>query len=259
MNKVITPVIAAFFGSLGGYFAASNQQPQIQANIQAQSFQLVDSRGAVRATFGMTRNGPMLVMSDFEGRERFGVAVGNDGANLAILDASGGLAVHFGTRDGETEIALHYPNGRTASSLRIASNGSAEISIEESRGRSKAVLGTNPDGKSYLAIEDPDASQKRLEMMSGAGSNPMINLSAMQGKQATIHFDSQGNPVFSLLNTGTQGPQEMTLKANMAEFFGLLLSNGNEQNAAVSLQSDGDAKLSLKPLGGAEKRMTGRG
>lgn len=257
MNRLLTPIIAAFFGALGGYFA--RQQPQIQANIQAQSFQLVDNQGVVRATFGMTRPGPALVMSDYQGRERIGIFAANQEASFVVLGESGQVAAQMGAQENGPEISLHYADGRIGPSMRVMADGSAHISIEEWRQRSKTAIGIKTDGKGYVAIEDPNSAQKRLELISGAGSNPAFTLAALQGKEVSIKFDNQGNPQLSLLNTGVQGPQEISLKTNIADYFGLFMRNGNKQNAGLSLQLDGDAKVSLKPLGGPEKKVAARG
>jgi hypothetical protein len=258
MNKLVTPIIAAVFGTLGGYLAAGSQQPQIQGSIQAQSFELVDNEGVVRARFAMTRSGPALTMTDYQGRPRFGIAVAPAGTALSVFGPSGDVAAQLAVAEQGPGLTLSYADGAPGVSLSARTDSTAAVVVSDPRNRSLASIGVRSDGTGFVSLDEPAAPHKFLLMTSGAGTNPTLSMRAMAGHDAHFGFDAEGNSRLTMTRPATQGISEVSLRSNIAEYFGLLLKNGNEQSAGVSLQRDGDAQLALKPLGGPEKKVTGR-
>ncbi len=258
MNKLVTPIIAAVFGTLGGYLAVGGQQPQIQGNIQAQSFDLVDNAGNVRARFGMTRSGPALTMTDLEGRPRFGIGVAPTGTALSIFGPSGDVAAQLSVFEQGPGLTLSFADGSAGVSLTAKPDNTATVMLRDPRNRSLAAIGVKSDGKGFVSLEEPAAPSKFLLMTSGAGSNPTLSMRATEGHDVHFGFDGEGNSRLTMTRPAAQGLAEVSLRSNMAEYFGLMLKSGNEQSAGVSLQRDGDAQLALKPLGGPEKRVTAR-
>jgi hypothetical protein len=258
MNRILTPIIAAAFGTLGGYFAASNQQPQIQSNIQAQSFELVDGDGVVRGRFSMTRTGPAIAMSDYQGRLRFSVGIAPGATALSVMGPAGEVAAQVMASDSGPTISVHFPDGSPGIAMQTHGDGSSTLSASDARSRSIAAMGVRQDGRGFLSIEEPSAAQKLFLVTSGAGSNPTMAMRAGEDNEAHFGFDNEGLPRMLFARPGTQGQQEVSIRMNFAEHFGLLLKTGNEQSASLSVLRDGNAKLSLKPLGGPEKSILAR-
>ncbi|MCW5946097.1 MAG: hypothetical protein KIT74_03625 [Fimbriimonadales bacterium] len=258
MNRMLTPIIAAAFGTIGGYFAASHQQPQIQSNIQAQSFELVDGDGAVRGRFAMTRSGPAIAMSDFQGRLRFSVGMAPGATALSMMGPAGEVAAQIMVSDSGPAISVHFPDGSPGITMKTSGDGSSTLSASDARSRSISALGVRQDGSGFLSIEEPSATQKLFLVTSGAGSNPTMSMRAGEENEAHFGFDHEGLPRMLFARPGTQGRQEVSIRMNFAEHFGLLMKTGNEQSAGLTVLRDGNAKLALKPLGGPEKSILAR-
>jgi len=110
--------------------------------IRAEGLELVDSRGNVRITLGMTEFGPALRLFDENGRFRASLIVSDNGPALALCDENetprAGLTVtEFGPG-----LCLYDKNGKGCADLKVSDDGPM-LDLFDENGTFRAGLGAS--------------------------------------------------------------------------------------------------------------------
>ncbi|MFH1024825.1 MAG: hypothetical protein V1809_15700 [Planctomycetota bacterium] len=80
--------------------------------IKAQEFRLVDSKGRMRASLGLLKDGPVLVMFDAKGRTLLGLSAFKESPGLVLLDVKGTPRVSMGFDSKGAVMELYDASGR---------------------------------------------------------------------------------------------------------------------------------------------------
>ena len=153
--------------------------------VQAQAFELVDNKGAVRAAMKITANGsPALTMFDKDGNTRFDVSFGNG-------------------NDGSVGITLHGVNGKGRLFLSINEYDQPSLSMLDSNETVRliaAVDGTKWDSPPLLALCDHHGNPLLLAQVSYALQQPesglrgLLTVDGEKGSVALGALDKSGRP-----------------------------------------------------------------
>ncbi len=91
--------------------------------IQAEKFELVDSRGRVRASLTTHDNGTVLGLFDENGTDRARLTADNKGTALFLYDENGTTRAYLGVVDSRPGLSLRDENGTTRALLGEAGLG----------------------------------------------------------------------------------------------------------------------------------------
>ena len=122
--------------------------------IRAESFQVVDERGFVRAEFGMFLGTPELYMYDSAGKSRITISVLDDQPTIMLRDGSGlNSVLRLGVdSDGSGGMYLRDASGTIRAGLLVLSNGSPDLVLSDAARISRVTLTVLPDGRPIVAL-----------------------------------------------------------------------------------------------------------
>ena len=154
--------------------AAPSQRAKRSVSLEAQSLTLIDSSGAIRATFEANSRGAMLKLLGSNGSE--GLIVGHDkGASIVVRGRMGGI--YHGVEDGGPKVWMHDANFTTRMSVRsdpqmtvlslFDANGIDKINLRQYRDDSEMEL--RGGGQSGWMRARVGGQETRLELCDPSG------------------------------------------------------------------------------------------
>ena len=117
--------------------------------VHANRFVLEDENGEVRATLGMTQDGPVLYLLDENGKRRAALSMFKDGPVLVLADAAGKLRATLGILTGGPALALLDENGLPRVTLGIMGLG-----LTDENGKRRAALAVGKDSSGLILSDE---------------------------------------------------------------------------------------------------------
>ena len=143
---LVVLVVSGFLGGAAcnlmtrsGPVVAQATSSQVQEEIRAKRFVLVDEAGATRAVLGFNdRGNPGLVLRDAAGKTRAGLALQPDGTpGLALKDAAGKTRAALGllAADSSPGLVLGDAADKTRAGLGLDADGNPSLDLYDAAGK----------------------------------------------------------------------------------------------------------------------------
>lgn len=151
--------------------------------VRAESFELTDAEGVVRAALQMSDGEPQFVLFDSEGGNRLQISLDQAGnPMLSLFDANGGRRAGFEFANGiNPALFLRDEDGRLKAGMQVQSGGTPllflrnsaledgfavtlieedfpVLALSDSQGNSRTFLGLGPGGSGSLVFVGPDGT-----------------------------------------------------------------------------------------------------
>jgi hypothetical protein len=121
---------------------------------QAQSFLVVDAKGAPRAAFGMlTPDAPGLVLFDSNAKQRLALTIEKRGPGLFVFDEKGKQRAMLDVSENKPHLILFDEEQRQSVAL-----GVKIVSVYDEKGALRAGLFLDTEGTPRIQLVDPDSN-----------------------------------------------------------------------------------------------------
>lgn len=151
---VVLAMLALIAGTLGGVGAShffwgqaalAESAPQHHKILVAEEFRLVDDKGRIRASLGMSGGGAGMLLYDRTGQFRAMLMLAPEEGEpvLSLADKDGVHRATVGIRTKETPyLALRDNNGKIRLSATLGQDGEPAFSLHDSDENDRAIFGT---------------------------------------------------------------------------------------------------------------------
>jgi hypothetical protein len=133
------------------------EQSDANRTVVARSFVVTDAEGERRATLGMFKDEPKLILSDGNGKVNASLEVNSDGAFLKLGDARGNETVEIGAEESGPAIRLFRTDGKPAVAMLVTCVDGASVSqifLLEPNGERRLKLALEGDGPCLVFGKD---------------------------------------------------------------------------------------------------------
>lgn len=149
MSKIAFVIICLSAGFVGGLLSnlvqvrfPTSQASSSPSTYSASSFNLVDSRGKIRAQLALSKEGPPA---------------------LFLLDEQGRARGSFGLyHDGSAHLVLNDKNNQATHVMRSYGSDDSPLMIFKAKGRDEMIMGLNPSARAepFMLYYDPARQRK---------------------------------------------------------------------------------------------------
>jgi hypothetical protein len=160
---VALTVVAGFLGGgasnllfRGAPAAAQPATAQVQDEVRARSFVLVDDNGKKRARLGVKEGDAAFALFDAEENPRIMLLTGAaTGSQLTIGDAAGKFQANLSvSADNAAALLLNDPAEKQRVGLLVTPEGASGVQFSDEAGKQRAFLGADTDGSPSAQLSD---------------------------------------------------------------------------------------------------------